>query len=234
MLNVEQFRYGSDNFAYLIFGQENAMAIDGGAWKEILSFLEHHHLTLKIVTNTHAHYDHTSGNDHLIKETDADFLQCATLPDHHEIIIEGNPVLLYRTPGHTDDSVSFHVHHYLITGDTLFNATIGNCFSGNQKNFFASIKKIMTLPDDTIIFAGHDYVPDSLAFARHLEPDNGKIDLFRDFYNSSLRVYSTLADERGINPYLRFNDPSIVNLLRQKGLPCATEWERWNSLMSID
>ena len=40
MLNIEQFRYGSDNFAYLIHGNTQAMAIDGGAWKEILSFLK--------------------------------------------------------------------------------------------------------------------------------------------------------------------------------------------------
>ncbi|MDI6743200.1 MAG: hydroxyacylglutathione hydrolase C-terminal domain-containing protein, partial [Smithella sp.] len=72
------------------------------------------------------------------------------------------------------------------------------------------------------------------AFASHLEPDNGNIELFRDFYNSSLRVYSTLADERGINPYLRFNEAPIIDLLRRKGLPGDTEWERWNSLMSID
>jgi hydroxyacylglutathione hydrolase len=234
MLNVEQFPYGSDNFAYLIFGQENALAIDGGAWKEILSFLEHHHLTLRIVTNTHSHYDHTSGNDPLIKETGADFLKCSTLPDNHQILMEENPVVLYRTPGHTDDSVCFHVNNYLITGDTLFNGTIGNCFSGNQKNFFASIKKIMAFPDNTVIFSGHDYVLDSLTFASHLEPDNKKIELFRNFYHSSSRVYSTLADERSINPYLRFNEAPIIDLLRKKGLPGATEWERWNSLMSFD
>jgi hypothetical protein len=43
-----------------------------------------------------------------------------------------------------------------------------------------------------------------------------------------------MADERQINPYLRFNEESIINLLKANNLPCATEWERWESLMSIE
>jgi hydroxyacylglutathione hydrolase len=121
----------------------------------------------------------------------------------------------------------------LVTGDTLFNATIGNCFSGNQKNFYLSIKRLMALPDETKIYAGHDYLHDSLACARRLEPDNKDIDQFWNSYDHD-RVYSTMADERQINPYLRFNEETIVNLLKKNNLPCATEWERWESLMSIE
>jgi hydroxyacylglutathione hydrolase len=232
MLNIEQFRYG-DNLAYLVFGKTKAMAIDGGAWKEILSFLKTNDLTLEFITNTHSHYDHTPGNDHLLKATRAIFLNSAILPDNHKIIIEGETVLVYRTPGHTDDSVCFHTGDILITGDTLFNGTIGNCFSGNQKNFYLSIKRLMALPDETIIYAGHDYIRDSLAFAKHLEPNNKNIEQFWSAYDSD-HVYSTMADERQINPYLRFNEESIINLLKANNLPCATEWERWESLMSIE
>ena len=59
MLNIEQFRYGTDNFAYIIYGEKQAMAIDGGAWKEILSFLKTKNLTLNLspthirITTTH-------------------------------------------------------------------------------------------------------------------------------------------------------------------------------------
>jgi hydroxyacylglutathione hydrolase len=233
MLNIEQFRYGTDNFAYIIHGKTRAMAIDGGAWKEILSFLKTNDLSLEFVTNTHSHYDHTPGNDHLLKATRTIFLNHATLPDNHKIIIEGETVLVYRTPGHTNDSVCFHTGDILITGDTLFNGTIGNCFSGNQKNFYLSIKRLMALPDETIIYAGHDYIRDSLAFAKHLEPNNKNIEQFWRAYDSD-HAYSTMADERQINPYLRFNDKSIINLLKANNLPCATEWERWESLMSIE
>ena len=233
MLNIEQLRYGSDNFAYITWGKTQAMAIDGGAWKEILSFLKNNNLSLEFVTNTHSHYDHTPGNDHLLKATHAIFLNSATLPDNHKIMIDGETILVYRTPGHTDDSVCFHIGNCLITGDTLFNGTIGNCFSGNQKNFYLSIKRLMALPDETIIYAGHDYISDSLAFAKHLEPNNKNIERFWSAYDSD-HAYSTMADERQINPYLRFNEESIINILKANNLPCATEWERWESLMSIE
>ena len=232
MLNIEQFRYG-DNLAYHIFGQTEAMAIDGGAWQEILSFLETNNLTLKFVTNTHQHYDHTQGNEHLLRKTKAQFLNSSTLADNQEIIIDGEVVIVYRTPGHTADSICFHTGDILVTGDTLFNATIGNCFSGDQKSFYLSIKRLMALPDETKIYAGHDYVRDSLAFAKHLEPHNKEIDFFWDSYEPN-HVYSTLADERKINPYLRFNEEPIINLLKTSNLPHATEWERWKSLMSIE
>jgi hydroxyacylglutathione hydrolase len=234
MLTIEQFRYGTENFAYLIHGKGQAMAIDGGAWKEILSFLKTNTLTLLFVTNTHSHYDHTSGNEHLLKATGAKFLNSSILPDNHEIIIDGETVLVYRTPGHTDDSVCFHTGNFLISGDTLFNATIGNCFSGNLKNFYLSIKRLMSLPDETLIYAGHDYIIASLAFAHHLEQDNKDIESFRNAYSSRRTLYSTMAEERRINPYLRFNHDAIIEILKKNNLPCATEWERWNSLMSIE
>jgi Zn-dependent hydrolases, including glyoxylases len=233
MLNVEQFRYGTDNFAYIIHGKKQAMAIDGGAWKEILSFLKTNNLSLEVVTNTHSHYDHTPGNDHLLKATHAIFLNSSTLTDNHKIMIDGETTLVYRTPGHTDDSVCFHTGNSLISGDTLFNGTVGNCFSGNQKNFYLSIKRLMVLPDETKIYAGHDYIHDSLAFARHLEPENKEINCFLNSYDHN-HVYSNMAEERQINPYLRFNEKSIINLLKESNLPCATEWERWESLMSIE
>ena len=233
MLNVEQFRYGADNFAYLIYGTTQAIAVDGGAWQEIFSFLQKNNLTLAFVTNTHQHYDHTSGNEHLLKVTRAQFLNSAAFPDNHIIIIDGEIIVVYRTPGHTDDSVCFHTGSALISGDTIFNGTIGNCFSGNLKNFYLSIKRLMSLPDETIIYAGHDYVRDSLTFARHLEPGNKDIERFWNSYDPDY-VYSTMADERRINPYLRFNEEPIVNLLKKNTLPHATESERWHSLMSIE
>jgi hydroxyacylglutathione hydrolase len=232
MLNIEQFRYG-DNLAYLLYGKTCAMAVDGGAWQEILVFLEQYNLTLRYVTNTHRHYDHTSGDDYLLKKTKAQFLDCTTLIDNETILIDNESVVVYRTPGHSKDSICFHTGNNLITGDTLFNATVGNCFSGDLRGFFESIKRLMALPDDTRIFAGHDYVRDSLAFARHLEPQNKDIERFRQNYEPDF-VYSTLACERRINPYLRFNEEPILKLIKDRGLPHATEWERWQSLMAIE
>ena len=232
MLNIEQFRYG-DNLGYLIYGKTQALVVDGGAWQKILSFGQKNNLTLAFVTNTHQHYDHTSGNEHLLKATKAKFLGFADLTDNKEIHVDNEKTMVYRTPGHTDDSVCFHAGSTLLSGDTLFNGTIGNCFTGDLKSFYLSIKRLMALLDDTIIYAGHDYVRDSLAFARHLEPENMDIDTFWNSYDPD-DVSSTMAEERRINPYLRFNEEPIIKLLQKNRLPLSTEWERWKSLMSIE
>jgi len=98
MLNVEQLRYGNDNFSYLIYGKRQALAIDAGAWEEILSILESNNLKVAIATNTHQHFDHTSGNDHLLQATKAQFLDFADLADNREIQIDGERFLFTGLP----------------------------------------------------------------------------------------------------------------------------------------
>jgi hydroxyacylglutathione hydrolase len=233
MLKVKQFRYNLDNLSYLIYGENQALAIDGGAIKEIFSFIESRNLNLLFVTNTHKHPDHTSGNSELLNRTNARLLRYEDIINMGGIELEGQIVNVYKTRGHTDDSICFHVDGILISGDTLFNGTIGNCFSGNLINFYHSIKKLMTLSVDTIVYAGHDYVHDAMNFARKLEPDNKYINVFLNNYRSE-HIFSTIMDEMKVNPYLRFNEKSIIRLLKKNGLPCHTEWERWESLMSIE
>jgi hydroxyacylglutathione hydrolase len=233
MLKVKQFRYSADNLGYLIYGTEGGMAVDGGAADGILAFLGEHQITLKYVANTHDHQDHTVGNEALLAATNARLLSGADLPDGGQIALDGGKIRIIHTPGHTEDSRSFHTDKVLLGGDTLFNGTIGNCFSGDLEGFYHSIRKLMALPDETVVYAGHDYVKASMAFARRLEPGNRAIGAFLRHYDPK-HVLSTLADERKINPYLRFNEPAMVELLAKLRLPRETEWERWHSLMSIE
>jgi hydroxyacylglutathione hydrolase len=233
MLSIEQYRYGDDNLAYLIYGKKSAMAVDGGAWADILEFLSRNNLVLDYVTNTHHHDDHTHGNNELLKRTKAKYLGFDDLPDGRGIFLDADKIIAMQTPGHSLDSLSFYTGSALITGDTLFNGTIGNCFSGDLKAFFLSIKRLMAFPPNTLIFAGHDYWMDSLAFVEYLEPGNTYIEHFRGLYDPG-HVCSTLAEEFKINPYLRFNETPIINLLKKRDLHNETEEERWESLMSID
>ncbi len=233
MLNVEQFRYASDNLGYLVYGEHSAMAVDGGPADEILEFLNDHRLELVYVTNTHNHYDHTTGNEELLRRSQAKYLSPEGLAERGKVLLEGETVRIYPTPGHTGDAVCLHAGTVLISGDTLFNGTVGNCFTGNLREFHRSIKRLMTLPDETIVCAGHDYVREAVAFAKRLEPGNRDLDAFLSSYDPGY-VHSTLAEERKVNPYLRFNDDRIIAILKKRGLPVGTEYERWESLMSID
>ncbi len=232
-LHVEQFRYGHDNLGYLVFGRTEAMAVDGGAWQEILEFAARHGLKLLYVTHTHRHHDHVEGSDRLLETSGARLLGFEELRDGAAIALDGEPVHVYRTPGHSLDSVCFHAGRCLLTGDTLFTGTIGNCFSGDLRAFYESIRRLMALPEDTVIFPGHDYTELAVSFARHLEPGNPDLDAYMDNHEPDC-VRSLLRDELNVNPYLRFNDPNIVAILRKRGLPVDSEWERWQSLMAIE
>lgn len=233
MLQIQQFPYSADNLGYLVYGPSTAMAIDGGAASQILSFLRERHLSLAHVTNTHGHGDHTMGNETLVRESGATLVTPRMGVEKEGITIDGETVGVRHTPGHSADSVVFQVGGMLVTGDTLFNGTVGNCFSGDMPGFFQSLKTLMAFPADTIVYAGHDYVMESLAVAARLEPDNPDIAAYREAYTPS-HVRSTLADELRINPYLRFNAPGMVRLLAEKGLPTGSEYERWHSVMSLE
>jgi hydroxyacylglutathione hydrolase len=148
------------------------------------------------------------------------------------ILLEKEPIEVISTPGHTLDSVTFHASGRIITGDTLFNGTVGNCFSGDLAAFLASVKKLMALPENTVVYAGHDYVEYAMAFARIIEPDNPEIESYLKARDPN-HVRSTLGQEMRVNPYLRFNDPQMIRILEKRGLPVATENERWNAIMSV-
>ena len=232
-LRVEQLRYGADNLAYLVHANGEAMAIDGGAAAEILARVERLGLALRIVTNTHGHPDHTPGNRALLAGSSARFLDPeALVRAPSPIALGGARIEVIATPGHSRDSVTFYTGGAAITGDTLFNGTIGNCFTGDLDAFHASIARLMALPDETLVYAGHDYVRDSLAFAAALEPDNPEVAAYLARYDRA-HVVSTLADEKRVNPYLRFDAAPIVALLAARGLPTATEDDRWRSLMKL-
>lgn len=232
MLSIQQFRYSSDNLGYVIYGESTAMAIDGGAVADILRFVEDNHLTLAYVTNTHGHPDHMSGTDDLVTQSGAVYLSPLESAKKEKITIDGSIIRVYHTPGHTEDSVTFHFGNILVSGDTLFNGTVGNCFSDNMTAFFHSIKRLIAFPGDTIVYAGHDYVEYSMTVARIIEPNNPHIDGYLKKYNLD-HVYATLGDEMLVNPYVRFNDPAVIEILKEKGLPFATEFERWESIMTL-
>ncbi|MDX9788398.1 MAG: hydroxyacylglutathione hydrolase C-terminal domain-containing protein [Desulfobacterales bacterium] len=208
------------------------MAVDGGATAEISAFLRLHKLNLQFITNTHSHTDHTTGDKALKQASGGMAFTAFMSAEKKQFPLDGGTVRVFRTPGHSSDSVVFQAGNTLLTGDTLFNGTIGNCFSGDMHGFFLSLKALAAFPEETVIYAGHDYVAASMAFARHLEPENKDIDVYLSNYTPT-HVRSTLLDELNVNPYLRYNSPAIVRLLESRGLQVATEYERWESLMSI-
>lgn len=61
------------------------------------------------------------------------------------------------TPGHTEGSVCLRIESYLFSGDTLMHNAIGRTDlpGGNRKQLLASVRKLMSLPGETLVCAGH-------------------------------------------------------------------------------
>ena len=230
-MDVKQFRYSSDNLGYLIYSDRDAVAVDGGAVDDILSFLKSRDILLKYVTNTHSHGDHTVGNKSLLQKSRAQYI------DHKTLITEGLTldsvsIGIFETPGHTFDSVILKIGNNLLTGDTLFIGKVGRCFTGDIKGFLDSIKLIMEFPDSSIIYPGHDYVLEYMEFVRKFEKDNQYVDEVIAGYNPEL-VRSTLGFEKKLNPFFRLNDNKIISMLEKLGMPVKTEFDRWESMISL-
>ena len=229
---VKQFRYSADNLGYLLYSANEGIAIDAGAVQDIISFAKKTRIQIKYVTNTHSHHDHTSGNKEMLQKIDAQFIDCTKIKSDEKISLGQEILNIIYTPGHTDDSITFQADDFLITGDTLFNGTIGNCFSGDLKAFFQSLKRLIYFSEETRIYSGHDYVKESIQIAKSIQKDNLYIHEYTKKYNPQL-VTSLLGDELKVNPFLRFNAPGMINNLKKQNMPVDTEFERFNSIMEI-
>lgn len=72
-------------------------------------------------------------------------------------------ITLVHTPGHTPGSQCFLVDGRLVSGDTLFLDGCGRTDlpGSNPGDMYDSLQKLSALPDDTVIFPGHQYSHDS-------------------------------------------------------------------------
>ncbi|WP_295206560.1 MBL fold metallo-hydrolase [uncultured Brevundimonas sp.] len=76
-------------------------------------------------------------------------------------------VEVIHTPGHTPACVSYRIGDAVFTGDTLFMPDYGTARTdfpgGDARTLYRSIQRLLTLPDETRIFVGHDYLPQGRA-----------------------------------------------------------------------
>ncbi len=230
MLEVRQFPYGEDNLGYLVHGKKEAAAIDPGEAKKILAYLHRAGLRLKEIRNTHSHSDHTGGNRSLAEAAGAGVVESSGGGDFR---LEGERIEVIPVPGHTPDSVAFYYPGWVISGDTLFIANAGNCPPGLLAVFRKSLDRLLALPEETVVYPGHDYTGRSLRRAGEIEPGNRDLEKFRRSYNPP-PVASTIGDEKRINPYLRTDQPEVIAYLERAGKSSATSRERFRALVRGD
>ena len=150
-------------------------------------------VTPELLVHTHGHVDHMSGNELLkrrwpdlriaIHAADAEMLESPErnlstmtgqnaasppadrlLKDGDKIVLGGETLEVFHTPGHTAGGICLHLGRpcsgppLVFTGDTLFAGSIGRTDfpGGNSKELLQSIRtKLLTLSDETVCYPGH-------------------------------------------------------------------------------
>ena len=144
-------------------------------------------LRLKFIFNSHGHPDHTCGNSRMRDLTGAPIVMHAADDDFYntpesrrmfaewgfapspraDIRLEGDTTLavgnlkldVLHTPGHSPGGLCLSAEGNLFTGDTLFVGSGGRTDlpGASLQVLLKSIRKLMALPDETVVWPGHDY-----------------------------------------------------------------------------
>jgi sulfur dioxygenase len=135
-----------------------------------LKLIQELDLTLRFCLETHIHADHITGTGKLREFTGCGGIvpenaqvNCANgFVKDGEILRVGNvEIKAIATLGHTDSHNSYLVNgKFLLTGDSLFIRGCGRTDfqSGDAGLMYDHVtEKLFTLPDDTLVYPGHDY-----------------------------------------------------------------------------
>ena len=173
MLFRQLFDTKSSTYTYLIASAKGreALIIDP-VEENVDEYVNHlNELDLKLVKviDTHIHADHVTGASKLKNNTNCSTVMGENSPaetvdirlkEEETIEIDQLKIKALYTPGHTSDSYSFLMNNYLFSGDTLLiNGTGRTDFqNGSSKDAYNSLfKKLLKLPEETILYPGHDY-----------------------------------------------------------------------------
>ena len=157
--------------------------------EEIIALAESKKITIRTILNTHAHVDHIMGNEEmkrktgakiLIHEDDAPLLTRTprsmlvmfgarpsppadqTVKDGEIIRVGESSLKVLHTPGHSPGGLCLYAEGMVFTGDTLFVGGLGRTDlpGGSWEIMLNSIRtKLLTLPEETIVYPGHNYGP---------------------------------------------------------------------------
>lgn len=221
----------SNNYAYLVVDDKSkdAVIIDPANPPEVAPVLKDATAAGKInltsIVNTHHHWDHAGGNKQLLENLGnpklgiiggKDCEGVTQTPKHGEVFKIGDiSVRAVHTPCHTQDSICYYMEDStgkaVFTGDTLFISGCGRFFEGNAAEMHEALnKRLADLPDDTVVYPGHEYTKANVQFAISVlqsEP----VKALQDFAENNKVTTGrfTIGDEKKHNVFMRLEDPIV-------------------------
>jgi hydroxyacylglutathione hydrolase len=219
-----------DNYAYLLLapGSKRALVVDPGEAEPVAQALHERGLELGAILATHHHLDHVGGNTELARRFPGVIVfghasDRGRIPEQTEFLSDGVAVqvdgLSFRAlhiPGHTLGALGYAGEGAVFTGDTLFAGGCGRLFEGTPAQMYESLNVTLgALPDDTLVYCGHEYTASNLRFAAHVEPGNAAVAakaarVAEQRAQGLPTVPSTLAEEKATNPFLRCDSSEII------------------------
>lgn len=233
---IEQFICRKDNFGVLIHDEKSGYtaAIDAPESKAIHNALKRRNWTLQTIFVTHHHHDHVEALLELKQVYKAVVIGPAaekekinhldqTLQPDENFFFGTRPLLALSTPGHTLGALSYYFPEegILFAGDTLFSLGCGRLFEGTAAQMLNSLRKLRQLPDETLLYCGHEYTKNNALFALTIDPHNQKLhqrveDVFLLCAKNATTLPVTLGQEKATNPFLRWDNNAVRENLAMK------------------
>ncbi len=241
-LEIYQFNCRQDNFGVLVHDPEIGVtaSIDAPDAQAVNQALDDKGWTLSHILLTHHHYDHVEGNAALKQKWGAIIVgneaDATRLPEIDQTVKCGSTfqfgmheARFIDTPGHTIGHVAifFAGQNLLFTGDTMFALGCGRVFEGTPEQMWQSLSILAALPDETMVYCGHEYTQSNAAFALSVDPENEQLQI-RAKQIDQLRAKglptlpTTIGAEKATNPFLRPANKNIRTLL---AMPQASDVE---------
>jgi hydroxyacylglutathione hydrolase len=235
---VELLPAFADNYIYLVSDSDIGLAfvVDPGDADVVLGALKKRDLHLSLILNTHHHKDHVGGSEKLQREYGAPIIgpakEQARITNMSRGVGQGDSVTfstlrgdVIETHGHTAGHIAFYFPQLkaLFCGDTLFSLGCGRLFEGTAAQMWDSLKVLRALPDDTLIYCGHEYTEANAKFALAIDKNNVALQA-RAKQAADLRkagkptLPTNMAIEKQANPFLRVDQPELHKALAKSGL----------------
>lgn len=237
MLEIDVIPCREDNYAYLARDPAtgDVALIDAPDAAPILARLSEKGWPLHQVFITHHHYDHVDGLADILARHPAKVVGHAAdaerLPPLDLALSDGDAVqigevagVMMDVSGHTIGHVAFHfpAAKAAFTADSLMALGCGRVFEGTMAQMHAALSRLAALPEDTLIYSGHEYTQSNARFALSVDPDNpdlkarvASIDTQRA--QGLPTIPEKLSVELQTNPFLRADDPAIQAHLGMTG-----------------